>query len=53
MFPKNLLNDLIINKLKEIVKLQDIVKTDELDYKSSRRKIYNFGIYSLIIFLKR
>ena len=30
IFPKNMLNDLIINKLKEIIKLQDIIKTDEL-----------------------
>ena len=37
-----MLNDLIINKLKEIIKLQDIVKTDDLYHKSKRRKIYNF-----------
>ena len=36
IFPKHLLNDLIIDKLKEIIKLQDIIKTDELYYKSSR-----------------
>ena len=35
-------NDLIINKLKEIIKLQDIIKTDDLHYKSKRTKIYNF-----------
>ena len=34
-----MLNDLIINKLKEIIKLQNIVKPDELYYKSKRRKI--------------
>ena len=45
-----MLNNLIINKLKEIIKLQDIVKTDELYYKSTCRKIYNFSEYSLPIF---
>ena len=34
IFLKNTLNDLIINKLKEIIKLQDIIKTDDLYYKS-------------------
>ena len=42
IFPKNLLNDLIINNLKEIIKLKDIIKTDELC-----RKVYNFSEYSL------
>ena len=44
-----MLNNLIINKLKEIIKLQDIIKTDDLYYKSKRRKIYNFTKYSLPI----
>ena len=33
-----MLNDLIINKSKEIIKLQDIIKTDKLYYKSKRRE---------------
>ena len=53
ILPKYMLNDSIFNKLKEIIKLQDIVKTDELCYKSKRRKIFNFSEYSLaIVFLK-
>ena len=38
MFPKNMRNDLIINKLKEIIKLQDIIKTDGLYHKLKRKK---------------
>ena len=48
-FPQNLMNDMICAKLKEIVNLQDIIKTDELYYKSKRRKVYNFSKYSLSI----
>ena len=33
IFPKNMLNNLIINKLKEIIKLQDIIKIVDLYYK--------------------
>ena len=52
MCPKNLMNDLIRDKLKEIVNLQYVIKTDELHYKSKRRKFYNFNKYSLpIVFL--
>ena len=47
IFPKNLLNNLINDKSKEIIRLQDIIKPDELYYKSKRRKIYNFGKYFL------
>ena len=32
-------------KLKEIVNLQDIIKTDTLRYKSKSRKSYNFSEY--------
>ena len=32
-FPKNLLNDLIIYKLQNIIKLQEVIKSNELDYK--------------------
>ena len=39
IFPKNMLNDLIINKLKVIFKLQYVIKTD-LYYKSKWRKFY-------------
>ena len=35
--------------VKEIVNLQDMAKTDELLYKSKRRKIYNVNAYSLPI----
>ena len=49
MFPQNLMSDLVCAKLKEIVNLQDIIKTDELHYKSKRRKIYNFNEYFLPI----
>ena len=52
IFPLNLMNDLICANLKELVKLQDIVKKDNLNYKSKRREAYNFGKYSLPIVLK-
>ena len=39
IFPQNLINALIRVRLKEIVNLQDIIKTDELYYKSKRTKI--------------
>ena len=38
IFPQNLINDLIHVKLKEIIKLQDIIKNDDLNYKSKRKK---------------
>ena len=38
-----MLNDSIINKLREIIKLQDIIRTDDLYYKLKRRKTYNFS----------
>ena len=43
IFPQNLMNDLISDKLKEIVKSQNITKTDHLRYKSKNRKVYNFS----------
>ena len=43
IFPQNLMNDLIRDKLKEIVKSQNITKTDHLRYKSKSRKVYNFS----------
>ena len=47
------MNDLIRTKLKEIVKLQDVIKKNDLNYKSKRGKTYNFGKYSLPIFFLR
>ena len=49
IFPQNLINDLIRAKLKEIVELRDIIKKDYLNYKSKRRKTYNFSKYLLSI----
>ena len=45
--PQNLINNLIHNKLKENVNLQNFIKTDNLCQKS--RKVYNFSEYSLPI----
>ena len=47
------MNDLIQAKLKEIVELQDIIKKDDLNYKSKRGKSYNFSKYSLPIVFRR
>ena len=41
IFPTNL-NDLIWVKLKKIVYLQEIIKKDDLIYKSKSEKTYNF-----------
>ena len=47
------MTDLIRAKLKEIVNLKDIIKTDKLNYKSKRKKVYNFSEFSLpIAFLR-
>ena len=46
----NLMNDLICAKLKEMVNLKDIIKTDELNYKSKHIKVYNFSEYFLPVF---
>ena len=46
MLPKNQLNDLIIDKLKEIMQLQNNIKLDDLEYTSKRGK-HNFIRYSL------
>ena len=51
------MNDMVHVKLKEIIHLQEFVKTDELHYKSKRRTVYDFNEYSLPffkeIFIKR
>ena len=47
------MNDVNCVKLKEIVILQDIIKKDDLNYKSKRGKTYNFGKYSYQLFFKR
>ena len=47
IFPQSMMNDLIRAKLKEIVNLQDIIKTNELHYKSKRRKFCIFNEYFL------
>ena len=44
-----MLNALIINELKEIIKLQDFIQTDELCYKLKRRNVFNFSEDSLLI----
>ena len=53
VFPQNLINDLICTKLKEIVELQNVIKKDDLNYKSKCGKIYTFSKYLLpIVFLR-
>ena len=52
MLSKNLSNGLIICKLQGIIKLQDLIKSNDFDYKSKRGKVYNFSKYALL-FLKR
>ena len=42
IFPKHPLNDLIIVKFKEIIKFQDIFKTDKLYFKSSLKILIIF-----------
>lgn len=49
LFTQNLMNDLIRDKLKQIVNFQDIIITVDLNYKSKRVKTYNVGKYSLYI----
>ena len=43
MFPQNLVKDFLVNKLKETIKLLDIIKTVELHNKSKRKKVYKFS----------
>ena len=44
---------MVSDKLKEIGNLQDIIKTDNLRYKSKSRKVYDFSKYSLLIVFLR
>ena len=46
-FQKNLLNDLIIYKLQDIIKLKDIIDLNELGYESKRGKTCSFSKYTL------
>ena len=47
------MNDLVRFKLKKIINLQDVIKTDKLHYKSKRKKVYNFNYHSLpTVFLR-
>ena len=41
------MNDLIRDKIKTNVYFQDIIKTDNLCYKSKNRKVFNFSEYFL------
>ena len=45
------MNDFIRDKSKEILNLQDVIKTDELHYKSKRREFYDLNEYSLPILI--
>ena len=47
IFRKNLLNDLTTYRLKEIIRLQDIIKLNELDYKSKCGTTCSFSKNSL------
>ena len=48
-----MLNGLIIDKSKEIINLRDIIKTDELYYKSRPGKTDNFVNTLYLLFSKR
>ena len=51
IFPQNLMNDLIRAKLKEAIEFQDIIKKDDLNYKSKRGKpIILVNIHCLFLF---
>ena len=50
IFPQNLMNDLIRTKLKEIVKWQDVIKQDDLNYKSKEKIIILVNIHYLLLF---
>ena len=49
IFPKNLLNYLIFYKLREIVQLQDIIKSNDMDYTSKcGKRIVTVNIHYLL-----
>ena len=48
-----MLNNLIINKLKEIIKLQDIIKTDNLYYNQNAEKFIILLNILCLLFFKR
>ena len=50
--PQNMMNDLACANIKEIINLQDIIKTDELHYKSKGRKVHSFNEYYLSFVFK-
>ena len=43
------MNDLIFAKLKNTVDLQDVIKQDDLNNKSKRRRTYDFNKYSVSV----
>ena len=52
MFPQHPMNNLIYDKLKRLLILQDIIKIDNLSQKAKNRKVCDFCEYSLTIFLR-
>ena len=53
IFPKNTLNYLIFDQIKNTMQLQNNIKLGNLEYSAKRGKCYNFIKYSLpIVFLK-
>ena len=50
--PQNMMNNLACANIKEIINLQDIIKTDELHYKSKGRKVHSFNEYYLSFVFK-
>ena len=54
VFPKNQVTDLIIDKLKEIVQLQNNIKLDDLEHTAKEGTRYNFSRYFyLLLFFDR
>ena len=52
-FQNNQLNDLIIDKLKKIMPLQNNIKLDDIEYTAKTGKRYNFSRYYLsIVYLR-
>ena len=50
IFLQTLMNDLIRTKLKEIVNLQDTIKTDELHYRNVKKIIISVKSLYLLLF---